>query len=364
MKTAVLAASGWLLLLAGCGLASNPQPPTLWLPRPVRDLQAARAGDEVQLRWTMPRHTTDNVELRGPQRAHICWMQLQGQSAIFRDNLCRAAGDESFAPDKPAEFTASLPAELKQGTPRAVAFFVELESPAGKTAGPSNAAWAAAGAAPPAVTGLALQTEADGIVLHWNQAAAAPDMTMRIQRTLMTPPKAPKPNQKNGAPPVQEQTLEVDLSRGDPGGALDHDASLDHVYEYTAERVLRVTLDGRTLELAGVPSEPTTIDARNVFPPAVPEGLAIVADEQAHAIDLSWRPDTDPDLAGYVVYRRDVTAGTGWERISGKTPLVPPSFEDHNVVAGHQYAYAVSAVDQDENESTRSAPITETLPQS
>lgn len=362
MKIAALAASGGLVLLVGCGLAANPQPPTLWLPRPVRDLRAARVGDQVQLRWTMPRHTTDNVELRGSQRARICWMEPQAQNAAFSDKPCRAAGEGSFDPDKPAQFAATLPPELQQGPARGAAFFVELESPAGKTAGPSNAAWAAAGAAPSAVTGLELQTVADGVVLHWNHAATGPGMRMRIERTLINPPA--KPNSKNGAPPVQEQTLEVDLSQNDPGGAVDHDATLDRQYRYTAQRVERVTLDGRTLELAGAASQPVTIDAKDVFPPAVPGGLAAVADEQAHTIDLSWTPDSDPDLAGYAVYRRDATAGTGWERISGPAPVVAPSFDDRNVVSGRQYAYAVSAVDQDGNESARSAEVSEELPQS
>jgi hypothetical protein len=163
---------------------------------------------------------------------------------------------------------------------------------------------------------------------------------------------------------VAEQTLEVDLGKGDPGGALDRDASLDHIYRYSAQRVQRVTLPGKDLEVAGASSEPTMIDAKDVFPPAVPQGLAAVADGQAHAIDLSWRPDTDSDLAGYAVYRRDETASTDWERISGQAAVVPPSFEDHNAVTGHEYAYAVSAIDQDGNESAQSAPVTEELPQS
>ncbi|MGB6610620.1 MAG: hypothetical protein WBE63_12845, partial [Acidobacteriaceae bacterium] len=58
-------ASGWLVLLAGCGLASNPQPPTLWLPEPVKDLAATRVGDAVHLHWTMPKETTDKVALKG-----------------------------------------------------------------------------------------------------------------------------------------------------------------------------------------------------------------------------------------------------------------------------------------------------------
>ena len=365
MKSAALAlaASGWVILLAGCGLAANPQPPTLWLPEPVKNLTAVRVGDQLELHWTMPRHTTDQVELKGPQRARVCWADGLKTTQHLDLKTCHADGDGEFPPDKPASFTAQLPAELNSGAPRGVSFFVELENRAGKTAGPSNAAWVATGAAPPAVTGLRLETEADGVVVRWQAAAPEPGMVMRLHRTLVTQPKAPKPSEENGAPPPQEQTLEVELSRSDAGGALDRDATLDHVWRYTAQRVLEINVDARALEIAGVASEPVTIDAKDVFPPAVPAGLTAVVDEQAKAIDLSWTPDTAPDLVGYFVYRQDVTAATGWVRVSGTTPVVPPSFDDRNVVPGHRYAYAVSAVDRDGNESARSGPVEEGLPQ-
>jgi hypothetical protein len=268
-----------------------------------------------------------------------------------------------FAPEKPAEYVAQLPADLTSGPPHVVSFFVELRNHAGKTAGPSNPVWIATGSAPSAVMGLSVTTQAGGPVLHWQAAAPGPGLVLRIHRTLITQPHAAKPSESAGVPPPAEQTLEVDLGTGDPGQAIDRDAALDHVYRYTAERVLRIDLDHHALETAGVPSQPFPVDAKDIFPPAVPAGLAVVADEQNHALDLSWTPDTDPDLAGYVVYRRDVTAGTEAERISGKGLVVPPSFGDKVVVSGHRYAYTVSAVDQDGNESARSGEVEEELSQ-
>jgi len=374
-KWVAAAASGWGLLLAGCGLAANPQPPTLWLPAPVKDLAAARVGDAVHLHWTMPKNTTDKVALKGDQRAHVCWEPVgagsSGQkaasggkpragAATFDAKTCRAAGDGMFAPGKAADFTAKLPGELTAGAPRATAFYVELENHAGKTAGPSNAAWVAAGAAPPAVTGLRLESSAAGVVLHWGAAAPEAGMVLRIERTLVAQPGAVKANESLGVPPPEHQVLEVDLDTADPGGAVDHDAELDHTWKYSAERVVKVKAGGQALEIAGVAAEPVTIDAKDVFPPAVPAGLAAVVDEEAKAIDLSWTPDTDADLAGYFVYRKDETAGTGWERLTPKV-LVPPSYSDGTVVAGHRYAYAVTAVDADGNESGKSGEVEEEL---
>ena len=339
------AASGWLVLLAGCGLAANPQPPTLWLPTPVKDLTATRVGDEVHLHWTMPKETTDKVMLKGEQRAHFCWEdaamgekpaaggkagagKAQKATPKMRPDPCRTLGDGMFPPEKAADFTVRMPGELVAGAPRAVAFFVELQNHAGKTAGPSNAAWVATGAAPQGVTGLRLETRAEGVVLHWDEAAARAAMVLRIHRTLVPAAAGEKTKEANGAPPAEKQVLEVDLDKADPGVALDHDAVFDHAWKYWAERVLQVQLDKHAVEIAGPPSATVAIDAKDVFAPAVPEGVAAVADGQARAIDLSWTPDTDADLAGYVVYRRDVTAGTAMERISGKSLVVPPSFGD------------------------------------
>jgi hypothetical protein len=374
MKRLLWAASAsfGLILLSGCGLAANPQPPTLWLPEPVRDLTGARVSDDVHLQWAMPKNTTDKVPLKGDQAAHICFASgtapepgKPAAAPVPSTGLpgCTALADAMFAPAKPADFVAHLPADLTAGPPRVVSVFVELRNHAGKTAGPSNPLWIATGTAPSAVSNFSVTTQAGGPVLHWQPAAPEPGTVLRIHRTQVAQPGAPKPSESVGALPPQEQTLEVDLGTSDPGQAIDRDAALDHVYRYTAERVLRIELDHHTLETAGQPSEPFTIDAKDIFPPAVPAGLAVVADEQNHTLNLSWTPGADPDLAGYVVYRRDVTAGTSAERISGKALVVPPSFDDKAVVPGHRYAYAVSAVDHDGNESARSAEVEEGLPQ-
>ncbi len=397
--------SAGLALLAGCGLAANPQPPTLWLPEPVKDLTATRVSDEVHLHWTMPKNTTDKVALKGDQRAHFCWedeasaavkaaavkaaaakaaaeneqaasRQVPGGMAEpaakqsgppplplgFDPKTCRALGDGMFAPDKAADFMAKMPAELTSGTPRVVGFYLELQNHAGKTAGPSNAAWIATGPAPPGVTGLRLETRAEGLVLHWDPSAPQPHMVLRIHRTLVPNAGAAKPDESKGATPAEAQVLEVDLDKTDPGGAVDRDAQLDHEWKDWAERVVKLDVNAHTVEIAGTPSQTVTIDAKDVFPPAIPSGVTVVADAQAKAMDLSWTPDTEADIAGYVVYRRDVTAGGSMERITPKA-VVSPSYSDGMVVAGHQYAYAVSAVDQDGNESARSAEVVEGLPE-
>ena len=62
------------LLLTGCASPGTPRPPSLHLPRPVRNLQAMREGNRVLLQWTTPTDTT--TPSHGPEG--IFTFQRQG----------------------------------------------------------------------------------------------------------------------------------------------------------------------------------------------------------------------------------------------------------------------------------------------
>ena len=49
------------------------------------------------------------------------------------------------------------------------------------------------------------------------------------------------------------------------------------------------------------PSEKMCVTPRDIYPPAAPKGLAAVA--STGWIDLIWDPNTEADLAGYLVLR-------------------------------------------------------------
>ena len=127
------------------------------------------------------------------------------------------------------------------------------------------------------------------------------------------------------------------------------------------------TVTGDEMELRSPASSPVTIAMRDTFPPHPPSGLEAVpggATAADRSIDLSWTPDTDADLAGYFVYRQEVDPKgvvTGTVTRLNTTPVVGPAYRDQTALAGHRYAYRVTAVDTAGNESAPSADLQETL---
>jgi hypothetical protein len=363
-------------MLTGCGMPGAPQPPSLNLPAKVNDLSAVRNGDQVSLTWTMPRRNTDKLLLKGMVQAKVCRVETGA-------GPCVAAGTAEFAPGADASFSENLPGPLSTGAARGLTYYVELTNKKGRSAGMSNAALVAAGGVPGAISGLTAEMRRKGVLLKWAEDSAGVGGTqVRLVRKLLTPP-APKHKgehaqggaeeepgaqkgsaaglMKPGPEPLERELL---VEAGAQGHAIDEDVRFNEKYEYRAQRVAFVEAGGKKLELAGPLTAPVEIETKNTFPPAVPTGLAAVGTAGENgagpAIDLSWQPNTEPDLAGYVVYRRGDDGE--WQRISPSQPVVGPGFHDPNVTAGRTYKYAVSAVDQEGHESARSTEAEETAP--
>ena len=355
---------GWAALalslaisVPGCGTPGAPQPPSLNLPDRIGDLSATRAGNEVTLTWTMPKRNTDRTMIKGSVPVRVCRRESDA-------GVCEPAGpDQMTAPGASGTYTETLPSALAGGAARPISYFVELRNAKGRSAGLSNAATVLAGAAPAAIETLKAEVRKQGVVLSWTPHGE--NTAVRLERKLLSP----APKQERGPlaplPEPERQDLLVEAA-GDQSHAIDKTARFDELYEYRAQRVTRVEVNGKTLELDGAFSPAVEVEVKDVFPPSIPTGLVAVAtvgeNSAAPAIDLSWQPVTDSDIAGYIVYRRE---GVGdWLRVSSGTPMVQPAFHDPQVEAGNTYQYAVSAVDKAGHESAKSAEAQETVPAS
>ena len=353
--------AGAAVLAAGCANPGQPRPPSLGLPQIVADLAAERVGDKVHLHWTTPAVTTDNLPVKAGMSAVLCRQVASGPG------VRASCGGIRTVPVSPGAtlYADALPASLTSGSAGLLAYRVELLNAAGRGAGRSAEADTASGAAPVSVGGFGAAAVRGGVRLTWTPGPGQAD-AIEVDRVDTAPVPAWKPGKS--APPLgrgERTPAEVHLSakaaaEPDRGGAVDRSARKGATYRYMAERVSRLEVAGHAVEMRSEPSAPVTVTVLDTFPPEPPVGLAsAAAGAETPAIDLSWQPGAEPDLAGYNVYRREMDAkrpGAGeWVRLNA-SPVPIPGFRDVTARPGGRYGYRVTAVDGDGNES---APGTE-----
>ncbi len=111
-------------------------------------------------------------------------------------------------------------------------------------------------------------------------------------------------------------------------------------------------------------SRPIVVTPKDIFPPAAPQRLIVLivpATQTVPAnVELSWDISTEPDLAGYWVYRSEQPDNPGL-RLNSQL-LLSPTFRDMTALSGKRYYYRVSAVDRSGNESPLSSSVTADLP--
>lgn len=365
---AALALVGAMALTAvvGCGMAASPQPPSLDLPQPIHDLTASRSGNRITLNWTTPDETTDKLRLQSPVLLQICREEKIGS--------CEKIANVSVGPGQTGEYSDNLSAPLSSGPLRPITYDIIALNKHGKSAGPSNPAISMAGAAPVRVENLSATMEARGVLLRWQKAILEPGTSIRLERTLLTPPPPSRPD-ISGAQEPTKQRLEVPLGpdHTDPGLALDRSIAFNRKYRYVALRLIQKKNGAQLLQAVSLASEPLIVNTRDTFPPAAPTGLAAVPvsaaiNNGAPEIDLSWSANTEPDFAQYLVFRQDASAANARFVQIGpedpKNPIVAPAFRDLHVQPGEEYIYYVVAVDGSGNRSVKSSNVAATVPTS
>jgi hypothetical protein len=113
--------------------------------------------------------------------------------------------------------------------------------------------------------------------------------------------------------------------------------------EFGVERCYVVrTVDGTAnLEQESAPSARVCVALKDIFPPAAPKGLAAVWSNGG--VNLNWEPNSEVDLAGYLVMRGEASGGALQPLM--QEPIHTTTWLDTTVRAGVRYVYAVVAVD-------------------
>lgn len=120
--------------------------------------------------------------------------------------------------------------------------------------------------------------------------------------------------------------------------------------------VVSTVVESRGETIESLPSAPACATLADTFPPAAPKGVAAVASEGA--ISLIWDANAEPDLAGYLVLRREAAAGQATQLTP--QPIKETTFRDTTAAKGVRYTYTVIAVDTAGNRSASSEGVEET----
>jgi hypothetical protein len=346
-----------LSTLLGCGVPGAPLPPSAEIPKFVGDLKAQRKGATVTLTWTTPTETSDGELIRKTgkmlvQRALISGagadLQFQTISELpLKPTLNEGRGDQATAKD-------TLTDALRSGSAEFAVYSILAQGRNGKSFGLPNRASVslAPDLAPPHK--VSANPVPAGIMVSWgefvppeNHSRLQTQYAYKIMRRLLG---------------GNEAVLVKQLDAGNQGMSF-VDASIEwgKTYQYWITPVTLWQDGNRKGEVEGDDSPTVDVLAHDSFPPATPTGLQAVfsAMPQNSFIDLTWTANTEPDLAGYNVYRH-----TGNEPpVKINSELVKtPRFPDPGIQTGVKYFYSVTAVDLRGNESGKSEETSETVP--
>jgi hypothetical protein len=361
--------------LVSCGAPGIPIPPALELPKAVTDLRAARKGDRVYLAWTVPSRTTDRQPIRHLGSTRIC-RSFNTEVTDCKNPVAEIPPSQfplpstqknAPAPKVAASYVDTLPPATQTEDPSAaINYAVTVLNENGRTAGLSNqASVSAAPTLPP--PHFDAKVESEGVLLFWEcprgspAAEASPVLQykLRIYRREQGKQADVKVGDLDYAACLNPQTAAGGAS---PSQYFDQTFEWEKRYDYRATVVTGVSSPGKPeVEVEGDDTPVVQVFAHDVFPPAVPTGVQAVfsGTGQAPFVDLVWSPDTEADLAGYNIFRRE----DGGQAVKLNSELVKaPAYRDGDIQTGKRYFYSVSAVDERNNESARSEETSEQIP--
>jgi predicted small lipoprotein YifL len=393
-----------VVAMAACGKKGPPLAPFSSLPTAVTDLSARQVGSELVFQFTVP---ASNVDGRRPANLDRVELYLHSTRQRLPDdyvNRGRLAGSVKVRRPPPPESETREPPPppepgVEQGTRATITAMPDFFVPQVQkrpVAAPADGPFAPLfpdGGGPLLSPRLSAAGTRLFIVAGVNRRGRFGPPSQVLEIPIVTSPPAPgsvqvayteqafvltwmPPSVAKGRP-IQEPTprggalasrplstfsspraynvYEVDRSAAPAGASSPVSALLnpmplaeprfeDARMAFGVERCFEV----RTREAVGTfvvesASSPVTcVTPVDTFAPAAPRNLIGVSSEGS--VNLLWDPNTEADLAGYLVLRGE-GAGEKLQQLT-KTPITETTYRDTAVQSGMMYVYVVVAVDK------------------
>jgi hypothetical protein len=321
-------AAAVLLLSAACGYVGGPLKPLANVPAKVTDLAAVQRGALIIVHFTVPLKTTEAQTIHKPVKLDL---RIGSTPEPFNSAqwLDHAKPLSSIRVD---QGLASLEIPIAEWTGKEAILGVRVVGANGKDAGWSNYQAIRIVPAPQVPANLKPDATAAGVHLSWSGSG---DQFRVIRRGSAGEAYAVVATLNS------HEWIDTSTEFGKP-------------YSYEVQSMVDLGDQKFAESDLTAPSDITPID---VFPPAVPTGLR--ADAAPASIELVWDRNTEPDLAGYRIYR---STGDGpLEKLAESNEI--PNYSDRAVEHGKTYYYAITAFDRSTppNESARSARVEATF---
>jgi fibronectin type 3 domain-containing protein len=295
-------------VVCSCAKVGDVKPPFVRIPEAVKDLTANQSGYNIVLSWTNPSHNIDLSD--ATDLAHV---QILSEAE-------RLATENVSGPGKPQSY--SIP--VTRGSDAARTYSVMIETARGKTSKVSNTVEITPVVVPGKISNLRAIVDQRRITLSWDKPLDHPELADGYIVTRSDRP----------AEPESVSDLRFEDARFQKGMTV--------TYQVTAIR----RIGDRIVSGTGAESKEVLIVDKTQ--PQTPSGVDVL--ESDSTAFVTWEANTETDLIGYHVFRA--------ERMEGPFKLVSPGVIKNNQFTDPEYKsgmyYAVSAIDEDLNESPRS----------
>jgi len=345
------------LCAAGCGKKGPPLAPLRILPRPAQNLHARQVGGDVLLDATVSLSRTDDTPLGADAKVQIMRLKpsptlkpssvsVRYLTMVFQKQATVVASvvpsghivyhDRSALGEAPA---------AGEGAPVAVPprylYAVQVVDGHGQSSALSAVQEIQLAPPPAAPLHLKVETAEGEVRLAWD--SGAPDAKGELFNIYRRPAaQEEEPLVPLNTAPLSERTY------------VDTRFTYGETYRYSVRALLHPPPPLRE----SVPCDEVEARPLDVFAPKAPTGLAAAVEGQA--IKLYWFPNSEADLHGYRVYRREAK---GEFQPIGDVGAAETSFADTTAARGVRYYYVVTALDRatPPNESARSAEVSESV---
>jgi hypothetical protein len=343
-----------LSFLVACGNIGDPLPPLIQIPKPISDLAATQFGKQVKLSWTLPKLNIDGSEAKSLARLEIYRLSTQPGTVILPDldqsgysatkwMVLETSSFDNYRVGEKLVLTDRLTGlDDKEIFQNEFSYAIKAINRKMKDAGYSNLTQLRVYpvAFPP--EGVQASLAEHFIELRWEPPARNIDGSTPVNDVKFNVYRSEGSNER-----VKTVLTKVPTANR---SFKDESMVLGKTYYYVIRSVTSTPLG--LIESFDSPELGATNN--DVYPPTVPSEVTAVSNDQS--ISLVWSPNTEPDLAGYYVFRSG--EDHNYEKLT-RERITTASYTDSSVEKGKTYYYRIMAVDFSGNESNYSEEVSD-----